>query len=68
MVKSAVNLPLLVGGGIKTGAQAKEIVHAGADIIVASTALERSDPSSLRNKIQDIMEGIKEGAADRDIS
>jgi phosphoglycerol geranylgeranyltransferase len=68
MVKSAVNLPLLVGGGIRTGSQAKEIVYAGADIIVASTALERSDPTSLRNKIQDIMEGIKEGAADRDIN
>jgi len=65
MVKSAVNLPLLVGGGIRTGIQAKEIVHAGADVIVASTALEESDPRSLRIKIREIVEGIKEGAAHR---
>mgnify|MGYP000094190184 CR=1 FL=1 len=68
MVKSAVNLPLLVGGGIRTGIQAKEIVHAGADIIVASTALEQSDPSSLRIKIKEIVEGIKEGVAHKDIN
>jgi len=68
MVKSAVNLPLLVGGGIKTGVQAKEIVRAGADIIVTSTALEQSDPSSLRIKIKEIVEGIKEGATHKNIS
>jgi len=67
MVKSAVDLPLLVGGGIRTGIQAKEIVHAGADIIVTSTALERRDLRSLRIKIKEIMEGIKEGAAHRNI-
>jgi len=67
MVKNAVNLPLLVGGGIRTGIQAKEIAHAGADIIVTSTALEKSDPNSLRIKIREIVEGIKEGAANRDM-
>jgi len=68
MVKSAVNLPLLVGGGIRTGSQAREIVNAGADIIVTSTALERSNPSSLRIKIKEIVEGIKEGVTHRDIN
>ena len=68
MVKNAVKLPLLVGGGIRTGSQAKEIVHAGADIIVTSTALEHSDPSSLRLKIKEIVEGIKEGVANKDIN
>ena len=68
MVKSAVDLPLLVGGGIRTGVQAKEIAYAGADIIVTSTALERSDLNSLRNKITEIVEGIKEGAANRKIN
>ena len=67
MVKSAVNLPLLVGGGIKTGIQAKEVVRAGADIIVASTALEKKDPSSLRIKIREIIEGIKEGVTHRNM-
>ncbi len=68
MVKNTVKLPLLVGGGIKTGVQAKEIAHAGADIIVASTALEESDPHSLRIKIREIVEGIKEGVAHRNTS
>jgi len=68
MVKSTVNLPLLVGGGIRTGVQAKEIVHAGADIVVASTALEESDPQSLRIKIKEIVEGIKEGVIHRNTS
>jgi len=68
MVKNAVNLPLLVGGGIRTGAQTREIVHAGADIVVASTALEQSDPSSLRIKVREIVEGIKEGVANRNMT
>ena len=68
MVKSTVNLPLLVGGGVRTGVQAKEIVHAGADIVVASTALEESDPQSLRIKIKEIVEGIKEGVIHRNTS
>ena len=39
-VKSAISVPLIVGGGIKTGEQVKEIVAAGADIIVTGTVVE----------------------------
>ena len=68
MVKNSVDLPLIVGGGIRTGAQVKRIVHAGADIIVISTILEKSDSRSLRDKMKEIMEGIKEGVTNRNIT
>lgn len=39
-VKQNINIPLLVGGGIRTAEQAIAIVHAGADIIVVGNAFE----------------------------
>jgi len=65
MVKEVVGVPLIVGGGIRTGAQAKEIVNAGADIIVTSTALEESKKGLVKVKIKEITEGIKEGVGNR---
>jgi len=41
-VKNNINIPLIVGGGIKTPDDIKRIVSAGADIIVAGTALEQN--------------------------
>jgi phosphoglycerol geranylgeranyltransferase len=66
MVKEIVDVPLIVGGGIRTGAQAKEIVMAGSDIIVTSTALEEeSEKGSAKDKIEEILEGMKEGVNNR---
>jgi len=61
MVKKTVDVSLIVGGGVRTGAQAREIVNAGSDIIVTGTALEESEKSSVKNKIKEMIEGIKEG-------
>ena len=41
-VKSNVNLPLIVGGGIKTKQQIDEAHRSGADIVVIGNALEAS--------------------------
>ena len=41
-VKNEVQLPLIVGGGIKTGKDAAAILEAGADIIVIGNALEKN--------------------------
>jgi putative glycerol-1-phosphate prenyltransferase len=41
-VKEASNLPLIVGGGIRTPETAKAIANAGADIIVTGTIFERN--------------------------
>jgi putative glycerol-1-phosphate prenyltransferase len=45
-VKQHISVPLMVGGGIRTGEQAEEIAKAGADIIVVGNVLEK-DPGLL---------------------
>ena len=58
-VRSALSVPLLVGGGIRTPAQAREAASAGADIIVTGTAVERSaDPY---RKLQALVRAVKGG-------
>lgn len=39
-IREAVNLPLIVGGGIRNENQARDIYEAGADMIVVGTAFE----------------------------
>ncbi|MCS6979568.1 MAG: geranylgeranylglyceryl/heptaprenylglyceryl phosphate synthase [Flavobacteriales bacterium] len=41
-VKQAINVPLIVGGGIQDAQSARDILHAGADIVVVGTALEKN--------------------------
>lgn len=56
VVKSTTNIPLIVGGGIKNSEQAREIVQAGADIIVTGTVLE--EPNA-KDRICELIENIK---------
>ncbi len=56
VVKNVINLPLIVGGGIRTGEQMKEIVKAGADIVVTGTVLEENND---RNKIRELVDNMK---------
>jgi heptaprenylglyceryl phosphate synthase len=42
-VSKNINIPLVVGGGIRDAKTAKEKVMAGADIIVTGTALEKDE-------------------------
>lgn len=48
--------PLIVGGGIRSGAAAAEIVKAGADMIVTGTAVELSD--NVTSFVTDVTESI----------
>ncbi len=41
-VREEINLPLMVGGGIRTTKQASELLLAGADILVVGTKLEEN--------------------------
>lgn len=41
-VKSNINIPLIVGGGIRTAESAKQVCEAGADVIVIGTAFEKN--------------------------
>jgi phosphoglycerol geranylgeranyltransferase len=39
-VKDVIDIPLIVGGGIKTGEVARNVVKSGADIVVTGTIIE----------------------------
>jgi phosphoglycerol geranylgeranyltransferase len=55
-VKIVTNLPLIVGGGIRTGEQVKDIVKAGASIVVTGNVLEENKGKS---KITELVENMK---------
>lgn len=45
-VKKETDIPLIVGGGIRTASQAHDMCEAGADVLVVGNAVEK-DPSQL---------------------
>jgi phosphoglycerol geranylgeranyltransferase len=57
-VKSTIKIPLIIGGGIRTAAQAEEACNAGADIIVIGTAFEED-----KSLIHSIAAAIKKAGA-----
>ena len=46
-VKKNISIPLIVGGGIKTRDNIKDIFEAGADIVVVGSAVEQN-PEMIR--------------------
>jgi phosphoglycerol geranylgeranyltransferase len=50
-VRSQIEIPIIVGGGIKTPEEAQERVNAGASFIVTGTVTEKSKDSSLMRNI-----------------
>jgi phosphoglycerol geranylgeranyltransferase len=56
MVKHFIDIPLIVGGGIRTKAQALAAVSAGADIIVTGNVIESTDA---KQRVSEIIDGIK---------
>ncbi len=62
-VKKVLEIPLIVGGGIRDGKTAYEKVKAGADIIVTGTVLEESgNPAA---KIKEIAEATHRAGKER---
>jgi len=57
-VKKNINIPLIVGGGIKDAETANEKVKAGADIIVTGTTLE--EVKDLKKTLINIIKSIEE--------
>ena len=55
-VKNVINVPLIVGGGIRNKKQAVAAVSAGADIIVTGNIIESVDADQ---KLSEIIDGIK---------
>jgi len=55
-VKEEIDIPLIVGGGIQTGAEARKVCEAGADIIVVGNVVEKNPDSIL--EISDAVEAL----------
>jgi len=53
-VKKMINTPLIIGGGIRSGKEAKEKLDAGADLIVVGNVLEKDE-----SLLQEIMAAVK---------
>lgn len=58
IVRHYVDVPLIVGGGIKTREQALAAASAGAGIIVTGNVVEES---GMRRRVSEIIEGIRRG-------
>ena len=56
MVKQLINIPLIVGGGIRTKEQALAAASAGADIIVTGNVIESTGG---KQKVSEIIDGVK---------
>ncbi len=54
-VRQAIEIPLIVGGGIRTAEAAGDVARAGADIVVTGTIVERAkDGETLRRIIESV--------------
>jgi len=57
MVKELASIPLIVGGGIRTRCQVKDVVDAGAEIIVTGTVVEEG--GRMKDLIGELVECAK---------
>jgi phosphoglycerol geranylgeranyltransferase len=58
-VKEALDIPLIVGGGIRDSAQAGAVLDAGADIIVTGTLVERQGIGEHFRELVSAVKGFK---------
>lgn len=56
-VKNSIDVPLIVGGGIRTREQASAAAQAGADIVVTGNLIEATDN---KRRIAEVVEGLKQ--------
>ena len=57
-IKHEIDLPLIVGGGIRTAKIVESVLAAGADIIVTGTAVESAD--DLDGKLTEIVKAVRD--------
>jgi phosphoglycerol geranylgeranyltransferase len=57
-VKKNINIPLVVGGGIRDAKTAGKTAKAGADVVVTGTKLE--EEKNLKKVLSDIIKSIEE--------
>ncbi|MFQ6087628.1 MAG: geranylgeranylglyceryl/heptaprenylglyceryl phosphate synthase [Candidatus Methanofastidiosia archaeon] len=56
-VRRAIDIPLIVGGGLRRGKQVLEIARAGADIVVTGTVVEKAQ--DLSQKLEELISALK---------
>jgi len=61
-VGSAIDIPYIVGGGVRTPDEAKAVIKAGADIIQVGTAFEKGGSVE---RIKRMVEAVREGGGSR---
>lgn len=61
-VRSAIDIPYIVAGGVRTPEEAKSVIKSGADIIQVGTAFEKDGTV---NKIKKMVKAVREGGASR---
>jgi phosphoglycerol geranylgeranyltransferase len=54
-VKRVVDIPVIVGGGIRTAAVARQLILAGADIIITGTVVERHE---YKQRLSEIIKAV----------
>jgi len=54
MVKKVIGVPLIVGGGIRTRDQVKEVVDAGADLVVTGNVTEEGTKTRLKELVSGV--------------
>ena len=57
-VRKEIEIPLIVGGGIKTVGACQDAVGAGADFVVVGTALEVDQSENLLRELSDAVRGV----------
>lgn len=62
-VKKAINIPLIVGGGIRDASSASDIARAGADIVVTGTIVEGC--KDIFNRLNPIVKAVHEASMNR---
>ncbi|MBI4017617.1 MAG: geranylgeranylglyceryl/heptaprenylglyceryl phosphate synthase [Candidatus Aenigmarchaeota archaeon] len=62
-VRRAVDVPVIVGGGIRSAGDAKKRVEAGADVIVTGTLVE--DEKDVYKALSAVVHAVKEGGKKR---
>jgi phosphoglycerol geranylgeranyltransferase len=61
-VSSTIDIPYIVAGGVRTPAEAKNVMKAGADIIQVGTAFEKEGSI---DKIKKMIDAVRAGASSR---
>ena len=62
-IKGEISIPLVVGGGIKTPALAREVVRAGADLVVTGTMVETE--TDIKRAVSSMVGSIREAGEER---